>query len=217
MIGAIRGRVLAERGATVVVDVNGVGYELTITDRARGLIPGERESGQQGAEVSFVVFTDVRENAIQLFGFADSLEKEIFLLLRKVKGIGGKVALSIVSALPPVEILSAIGHGDTRELTRVPGVGKKLAERMIVELREYVGELARDNDSGLSRKIQISPVERTAPGGQESDVVLALEKLGFSTEHARDIVRRTVKQCQEKDPAALSSAETLLRYSLTNL
>ena len=175
MIGAIRGKILAERGATVVVDVNGVGYELTITDSARGKIP------ENGGEVAFVVFTDVRENAIQLFGFADSQEKEIFLLLRKVKGIGSKVALAIISYLPPIEVLSAIGHSDTKALIEVPGVGKKLAERMIVELREYVGELARETETPLSRQVERSLITPGAPASLESDVMLALEKLGRRT------------------------------------
>jgi|GEM_PF-257436 len=218
MIGWLSGRVVHQQEDTIVLNVNGVGYELSVSGRALASVANS--APEETPELTLVVYTDVRENAIALYGFLDQLEREVFLLLKKVKGVGSKVALAIVSWLEPERVLAAIAQADLSSLQTVPGVGKKLAERIAVELREQVGELVRDNQQlkpRLPHRIERVTVEGFATRDlptEQGDVVMALEKLGFSIERAREVVLRVVAQ----QPSGASVAtEELLRLSLANL
>ena len=210
MIGALRGRVISRQGDVIIFDVNGVGYELTVTSKVLAHLTEE--------EQTLRVYTDVREQAICLFGFFNLLEKEVFQLLRKVKGIGPKASMTIVSHLGAEGVLASIGRSDIEAFKQVPGVGKKTAERMIVELRESVeGYLETDLVSapvitrGKSLSQGITVEKDSAESGGESDVVLALEKLGFSKASAKEAV-----QAAKKSSGATSTGE-LLRISLASL
>jgi len=211
MIGWLAGRVVSQQGETLVVDVNGVGYAVTASASVLGKLSGDYCS------VELIIFTDVRENSIALYGFSDQLEREVFLLLKKVKGIGSKVALCIVSWFHPEQVLAAIGQADLTALQSVPGVGKKLAERIVVELREYVGELAREVVVPLTQRIErnVSVQRLSGPASIPGDVVLALEKLGFSSDRARDVVARVIEE--HANSPALHKTDELLRLSLANL
>lgn len=221
MIGALKGVVEAVGGDWLVIDVGGVGYEVSVSASAR------RRFGKVGEPAKLVIFTDVKETSISLFGFADSLEKQVFLLLRKVKGVGSKTALSIVSFLSAEEILSSIGRGDVTALRGVPGVGAKTAERLILELREAVGELAaepRDTFPELGADHPRSvKAPLAAPSGAEADVILALERLGFPGERARQVVTTTIQKISNGksgsgSPAAPKlEAGELLRLALANI
>ena len=216
MIAALSGKILDKLGDRLVLDVNGVGYELTVTGKALGKL------GAVGSSASLVVYTDVRETAISLFGFADAAERELFLLLKKVKGVGSKLAVTVVSFLDSEVLLSSIGTGDVAALQKVPGVGKKTAERLIVELREHVGNIASEVGT-ISSNIEVisagsaqSGSSNTEPG-VVGDVLLALEKLGFSAERAKGVVKATLDEKSASDPSVLKDAGALLRYSLANL
>jgi Holliday junction DNA helicase RuvA len=193
----------------LLVDVHGVGYIVTASARAMS------RAAAVGSDIELVIYTDVKENAISLFGFADQLEREVFMLLKKVKGIGPKYGMAIVSSLGPEGVLSAIGRGEVARLKEVPGVGKKTAERVLVELREYVGDLARESADRTILAVERLRDDTTAReplGGTESDAVLALEKLGFARDRARKAVEAAVRE-----NVAVHDAGELLRLSFAHL
>lgn len=140
MIARLRGRAVARRKDGLVLDVGGVGYLVHATPRALARAEG-------GGEVTLETYLHVREDLLQLFGFADSAERELFEQLLTVSGVGPKVALAIVSASTPAELRRAIARGDAARLEAIPGVGKKTAQRVVLELKgavaaEEVGEEA---------------------------------------------------------------------------
>jgi Holliday junction DNA helicase RuvA len=131
VIARLRGRLAGEAGDGLVLDVNGVGYLVHATGRARRL-------ARDGGEVTLEIHTNVREDALQLYGFADADERELFQALLSVSGIGPKVALAIVSGSTPAELRRAIVLEDTARFEAIPGIGKKTAQRVVLELREKV-------------------------------------------------------------------------------
>lgn len=206
MIGSLRGQAFRKHGATILVDVQGVGYEVLATEHVLQQIV------RPGVELSLCVYTDVRENSISLIGFQNDAEKEVFLLLKKVKGIGSRLALSIISALAPQALLVAIGRGEVGTLQRVPGIGKKTAERLIVELREKVGELVHEIHP-LSSHLERAVI---SSGSGANDAIMALEKLGFSGDLAREAVAATIRRLEPHSSAHRDAGE-LTRLALANL
>jgi len=145
MIARLRGELAGNVGQAVVVDVNGVGYLVHATPSVRRLGSGE---------VTIEVHTVVREDALQLFGFADADERELFELLLGVNGVGPKVALAIVSGSTPAELRRAIARDDVKRFQAIPGVGLKTAQRVVLELKEklsVVDALADDGDGLTAR------------------------------------------------------------------
>lgn len=207
MIAALSGNVLLKDGNSLVVDVQGVGYLVTVTT-------GVLEQAREGEQLSLVVITEVRENDISLYGFASRQEREVFRLLKKVKGVGAKLGLGIVSALGAGGLLSAIGRQDITLLRKVPGVGKKTAERLIVELREQVGLWATEKPLSLSSAIVVEASDEILNGDHQLyDAVLALEKLGFDRSRAQKAVQRVV----EATPSHGADAGALVRDALSYL
>ena len=138
MIAHLRGRILDKQPSRLVVDVNGVGYDISVPlSTFYGL-------GEPGAEIALRVHTHVREDALALYGFATRLEQELFERLIAISGIGPKVALAVLSGIEPPELIRAIGRGDLTRLTAIPGVGRKTAERIVLELKDRLprGEAA---------------------------------------------------------------------------
>jgi Holliday junction DNA helicase RuvA len=133
MIARLRGRVVSRAGAAIVVDVGGVGYLVHATPSVARLGDGE---------IVVETYTHVREDALQLFGFASSAERELFELLLGVSGVGPKVALAIVSGSTPAELTRAIAREDTARFEAIPGIGRKTAQRVVLELREKLGPVA---------------------------------------------------------------------------
>lgn len=214
MIAALRGAVIFQNAETVVIDVNGVGYEVLVT---RALL---EEVSKNAQAVTILVYTDVKENSISLFGFKSTLEKEVFLLLKKVKGIGSKTAMGVISSVGAETVLNCIGQNDISRLKAVPGIGGKTAERLIVELRENVKDFINDTKINLSSKIEIIASGKQNAAvflGAEYDVILALEKLGIAKEKANQVVALTIKQNAEISPQLKSDAGELLRLALSNL
>jgi Holliday junction DNA helicase RuvA len=139
MIAALRGRVARVESANIVLDVGGVGYLLSSTASARRLA-----LDAEGAEVTLVTHLHVREDALQLFGFAGTAERELFELLLGVSGIGPKAALAIVSGYAPDQIRRAVAVGDHALFTSIPGIGRKTAERLVIDLKDKVGSVSLD-------------------------------------------------------------------------
>lgn len=178
MISSLNGTVSDISGNALTIDVAGVGYLVHCA-------PSSFELVELGKPIRLVIHTDVREDAITLYGFRDKLERQVFMLLKTVKGIGSRTALEVISQLSPIELLRAIGSGDTGRLQSLRGVGKKTAERVIVELKEKVGEFA--TDQMLSTRIEIT---RTSP---RNDAIAALVALGFTESVANSAIENVLK------------------------
>jgi Holliday junction DNA helicase RuvA len=140
MIARLRGRPAGRTNDGLVLDVNGVGYLVAAT-------PSALRRASAGSELTVETYLHVREDALQLYGFADAEERELFVHLLTVSGIGPKVALAVVSGSPPGELRKAIALGDHARFQAIPGIGKKTAERIVLELREKLGSVS---DAGLA-------------------------------------------------------------------
>src|SRR3954463_3184909 len=161
MIAHLRGRILTKRPNQAVVDVGGVGYEVTIS------IPTFSELPAAGGEVSLHIHTHVREDALALYGFLRAQEKELFERLISVSGIGTKPATKGLSGMQAEKMVAAIRGNDIAALTKIPGIGKKTAERMVLELRDKLDSFG----------VAAAVVSRHSP--MEEDVLSALTNLGY--------------------------------------
>jgi Holliday junction DNA helicase RuvA len=198
MIALLTGRVDALEDGRCVLDVNGVGYLVHASSRTLAALP------QPPAAARVLIETQVREDAIQLFGFADSTERDWFRLLTTVQGVGPRVALSILSALSPRDLITAIAAGDRASLTRASGVGARLAVRLLTELREKAGAMPSSPGISLPATAQ--------PAGVASDALSALVNLGYRRPEAQPAVVRVVERLGET--AAL---DVVIRESLREL
>src|SRR6185503_14617860 len=136
MIAFLRGRVLDKHPNRIVIDVNGVGYELYVP------LSTYYEVGEPGAEITLRVHTHVREDALQLYGFLTMLEQQLFERLIAISGIGPKLAVAVLSGIDSGELVSSIQRADVARLTRIPGIGKKTAERIVLELKDRLADVA---------------------------------------------------------------------------
>lgn len=162
MIAHLRGKLISKHPNQAIVECAGVGYDVTIT------IPTFSELGAVGSDVALFIHTHVREDALSLFGFLRAQEKQLFEKLISVSGIGPKLAITILSGMATDHMVGAIRGNDIARLTKIPGIGKKTAERMVLELRDKL------EDFGVVPVIPaISPIEE--------DVLSALVNLGYQT------------------------------------
>lgn len=185
MIGYLKGKILTQIDSAVILEVAGVGYEVWV---------GEAKVGEVGELVEFWIHTHVREDQLALFGFKDPLQKRIFLILLGITGIGPKVALAATSALEPAELVDAVTVGNTSVLRTIPGVGKKMADRMVLELRDKLGSLVKQatwsevaNQSG--RDV-----------GAWNDLQEALSGLGFGDVQIRNVIRLLRQELEGRSP-----------------
>jgi len=177
VIAHLRGRLARKDPARVIVDVNGVGYEVFIPLTTFSSLP------ENGSEVSMDIHTHVREDVIALYGFSTRRERGIFEKLMTISGIGPKLAVTILSGGSVEDLAGAIKRGDLARLTAIPGVGKKTAERIILELKDKLQDFA----------------EAQVKSGVEVDVLSALENLGYNRALAESALRRAVDG--DRDPA----------------
>ena len=166
MIASLNGLVESKSGDEVVIDVNGVGYRVYLSLRSQARMPPE------GQKVKLFIRTVVREDAFDLYGFATADEEELFLMLTSVSSIGPKTAMTILSGMEPTELAHAIAANDLARLTKLHGVGKKTAERLVVELKDKVKPL-------LITAPALQAVGGGALAGLPSDLVSALVNLGY--------------------------------------
>jgi Holliday junction DNA helicase RuvA len=196
MIARLRGT-LVERGLQqVIVDVGGVGYLAHVSLQTLTALPPE------GHEVELRCHTHVREDALQVFGFVNADEQRAFELLITVSGIGPKLALTILSGMSVSDLLGSIAGGDHRRLQSIPGVGKKTAERMVVDLKDRCAEL---QVPGVAAAAAITG------GGAGGEVVAAMANLGYKKNLAERAVERVLKREADRGPLG---AEQLLRAAL---
>ncbi len=178
MIGHLRGTVLEKHPGQVIIEAAGVGYEVQIPISTYTTLPGA------GAAVALRIHTHVREDALILFGFSTPEEQTVFEKLISVSGIGPKLAITVLSGLPTCDLIGAIKTSDLERLVRIPGVGKKTAERIVLELKD---KLAMLDVSGKAAVPQQSAQSFTP---LEQDVLSALQNLGCSRAAAEQAVRK---------------------------
>lgn len=197
MITFLRGKLVEAIPTQAIVDVNGVGYEVLIPLSSFGKLPGA------GQDVQLLTHLQVREDAHVLYGFRTAEERQLFrLLISNVKGIGPKLALNILSGTNPVSFKSAIANGDVKALSSISGVGKKSAERIVVDLKDKIGPVESFETKGGS------PVA-SSDDHRLNDAVLALTALGFKQEDAHKSVKGAMAMLGEK-----ATVEELVRASL---
>jgi len=198
MIAQLTGRVDSLSDGTCVIDVGGVGYLVQASSRTLSALP------QAPAVAKVLVETHVREDAIVLYGFADSAERDWFRLLTTVQGVGGKVALGILSAMSPRDLIGAIAAGDKASLTRAQGVGPRLAIRLLTELKDKTGAMPT-SASGVS----YTPIAAATPA---DDALSALVNLGYRRPEAQQTVARVLDRLGDK-----ATLDALIRDSLKEL
>lgn len=193
MIGWLSGVVRGIFGDRITLDVLGVGYEVLVP------APAALQLGGVGAKIELFIHTYVREDAIQLYGFLSLSDRELFEHLLSVTGIGAKTALGILSAIPADTLISAIQRKDVGLLQRTPGIGKKTAERLVMELRDKLQGFQVGARGALLSRIQ--------PGTPEEEVVSALQNLGYRRSEAEAAVSRV-------ELSKFNSFDTMLRETL---
>ena len=195
MIGLLRGRLLEKRPNQVILDVGGVGYLVAVPlSTFAGL-------GELHAEVTLLIHTHVREDALALYGFLSAREKHFFELLLGASGVGPSLALKILSGMNVEELVPAIRTGDLVRLTKIPGVGRKTAERIVVELKDRLEMVAKEGERPAA----------ASPARTEADVKSALVNLGYDERTADSGV------AEAKHEAGTSNFEKLLRAALATL
>jgi holliday junction DNA helicase RuvA len=192
MIGQLRGLLADKRPNQVLVDVGGVGYLVQVP------LSTYASLGALHAEVTLLIYTHVREDTLSLYGFLSSREKHFFELLLSASGVGPTLALKILSGMNVEELVPAIRANDLARLTKIPGVGRKTAERIVVELRDKIDAVSVETQKPAS----------ASPAGVEADVVSALVNLGYEARATEGAV------AEAKRSAGTNNFEKLLRASL---
>jgi Holliday junction DNA helicase RuvA len=193
MIAFLRGRLISKSPNQAIVECAGVGYDATISVATFTALPAE------GTEARLYIYTHVREDALALFGFAEPSEKRMFEKLLTISGIGPKLAITVLSGIDTDRLVTAIRAADHATLTRIPGIGRKTAERVVLELKDKLEDMA------------VAPATASAHYGPAGDDALsALVNLGY----ARPIAQKAVETALTKDPAASTDFESLFRAAM---
>lgn len=202
MIAHLRGELVRAEAEAAVVDCGGVGYRCLVPASTRNRLPAI------GSSVLLHTSFQVREDSMTLYGFLGAGELEFFELLLRVDGVGPKVALAVLSTLTPEQARRSIALEDVTALCRVPGIGKKTAQRIVLELKEKVGALP----AGSIAPIEVGGLSPAAPGDRTAETIEALQALGYSRSEAAEAVARALKEAPEGAEVAV-----LVRLSLKQL
>lgn len=187
MIGKLRGKVDAIGESHAILDVNGVGYEVQLSARTlRNL--------KLGDEVSLTIDTHVREDSIRLFGFASEIERSWFRTLQTIQGVGSKVALALLGTLSPQELANAIALKDTGAVAQAPGVGKKLAERLVLELKDKAPALTVAGLNVPATAAGGTPTSQPLEGNAAAEAISALTNLGYNPGQASAAIAAAAKE-----------------------
>jgi len=203
MIGKLKGAIYSYGEDAVIVDVNGVGYLVHCSARTLQELP------QPGAPVTLAIETHVREDQIKLFGFTTDIEREWFRLLQTVQGVGAKVALAVLGTLPPAELANAIALRDKAAVARTPGVGPKVAERIVTELKDKAPAFANVDPAVVSLTGAIDEARAPRP---VTDAISALVNLGYGQPQAAAAVAAASRSAGEHAEVA-----QLIRLGLKEL
>jgi holliday junction DNA helicase RuvA len=196
MIAFLRGTVLDKQPNKITIDVHGVGYEVHVP------LSTYYDVGEEGAEIALRVHTHVREESLQLYGFLTTLEQQLFERLIGISGIGPKLAIAVLSGIDSVEMVGAVQRGDVARLTTVPGIGRKTAERIVLELKDRLAQLV----------VPAGAVAGGSPGDRlRADLLSALQNLGYHRPLAEKAVEAALKGASD------ATFETALRGALREL
>ena len=203
MIAHLSGTLLSKQATSVILDVAGVGYEVSIP------LSTFYELEDPGSTVQLRIYTHVREDALQLYGFKTARERELFLRLISVSGIGPKLGITLLSGMSAEEMITSIRNNNLAKLTLIPGVGRKTAERLVMELRDKVASLAAgvDEDLGVTAEAAGAPTEDS----MRADALSALLNLGYQ----RNAAEKAVSAAPGENDDV--SVESILRASLRKL
>ena len=199
MIASLTGRLASKHPGGVIIDVQGVGYDVLIPLSTYYQLPALNQA------VTLVIHTHVREDAIQLYGFLTQREKDAFLLLLGVSGIGPKLSLSVISTLSVDDLASAVRNDDHRVLASVPGIGKKSAGRLALELKDKIEKLAGPVDHRAAKAAE--PSSRLM-----DDALSALTNLGYKAAEAKEVVKQVLASRNGETPL-----QDLIREALKEL
>jgi Holliday junction DNA helicase RuvA len=194
MIAHLRGRLLAKHPQQAIVEAGGVGYEVAISVGTFSSLPVE------GAEVALFIHTHVREDILALYGFSNREEKRVFERLITVSGVGPKLAITIQSGLSTERLVVAIRGQDHATLSQIPGIGKRLAERLVVDLKDKLEDF-----SGATQQVEMGP--------SADDVLSALVNLGYQ----RPLAQKAIAAAVAKDKGVAAQFESLFRAALANM
>jgi len=204
MIVSIEGKLVSATPVSAIIDVSGIGYEVNIPVTTAERLP------QTGERVKLHTHAVYREDAQTLYGFSAVEDRDFFrLMIEKVSGVGPKVALSIMSKLALPVLRSAILNRDVGLLSKSPGIGKKTAERLVVELRDKLGPVGKDAAFSGSGGSGDAPDADDSPGGRQRDAVMALSTLGYKVADADKAVRKAAQKL-----GADASTEELIKIAL---
>jgi len=199
MIAHLRGLLLKKSPNQAVVECAGVGYDVAISVATFSALPVE------GAEVRLHIYTRVAEDQLALYGFAEPAEKRLFEKLLTISGIGPKLAITVLSGIDTARLVAAIRGGDHAALVRIPGIGKKTAERVVLELKDKLDDLATATAAPASRQV--------AYGTAGEDALSALINLGY----ARPVAQKAIESALEREPGAKDSFEALFRAAMASI
>ena len=200
MIAYIQGIVSEKNPTRAVIDVNGIGYELLVP------ISSYERIGAVGETTKLLTYLHVREDILQLFGFSTQDEREMFLLLISISGIGPKSALGIISSIATKDLKHAIAREDLNLLTAVPGIGKKTAQRIVVELKDKVAKMGAISEAG----------SRMMPSGSSAiadEAMMALISLGYHKSIAEKAIVKALQDNTDKTLSLQDLIKTALRYA----
>jgi Holliday junction DNA helicase RuvA len=195
MIGFLRGRIADKQPNRLIVDVQGVGYEVHVP------LSTFYDAGEKGADITLRIYTHVREDALQLYGFLTELERQLFERLIGISGIGPKLAIAVLSGMDPRDLLLSVQRGDVARLTSIPGVGKKTSERIVLELKDRLAQLPGS-----------VPVDAAPANGADrirTDLLSALQNLGYHRPQAEKAVDATLQTMS--DPTFEHALKSALR------
>ena len=198
MIGSLRGKIISKKPPQLVIEVQGVGYEVETPLSTFYHLPADQD------DIFLFTHLVVREDAHLLFGFYHERERVLFRNLIKVSGVGPKMALAILSGMDPDGFMRCILDSDTASLTRLPGVGKKTAERLVIEMRD---KMSAWGESNLSTGMSLANGD--VPGSEIADAISALISLGYKPDQARRAVTKAPQGC--------TSSEALIKFALQNI
>ena len=185
MIAFLRGRVVDKQPNRVIIDIQGVGYDVHVP------LSTFYEIGDVGSEVELRVHTHVREDALQLYGFLTDLERQLFERLIAISGIGPKLAIAVLSGMDPRDLVTAVQRADVARLTGIPGVGKKTAERIVLELKDRLAQIALPPAAEAAEAVPQADRLR-------ADLLSALQNLGYHRPQAEKAIEAAVKSMTDQ-------------------
>ncbi len=205
LIGRLRGILLEKVAPEVLIECNGVGYEVTMPMTSIYTLPNENEEA--------VVYTHfvVREDAQLLYGFSNKVERKLFRLLIRVNGVGPKLGLAILSSMSADQFVSCVMHDDVSTIVKIPGVGKKTAERLLIEMRDRLKDWQIDAQSIISDNLLVpNKVENTFVNDEKGDAINALISLGYNQSQADKAVKAIFEKGMKSEDLIREALKTML-------